>query len=166
MKKLKKNVFQEQKEKNKLKKKHSSNTLLSSLILMWNPDFSSSKVNILRWLQYSIFSDIFRYFSIFSWYFRYFFAKPKIKIISIIEINIPVPSKLRSNRPLMRNLMSHLFFCSKKLMIKFSFDRHTYRGVFRPAQFKESHGQPQSPTGPPTLRPPRLSCRRPSDGGG
>ena len=46
-------------------------------------------------------------------YFQYFFAKPKIKIISIIEINIPVPSKLRSNRPLTRNLISRHFFARK-----------------------------------------------------
>ena len=53
-------------------------------------------------------------------YFQYFFAKPKIKIISIIEINTPVVFKLRSNRPLMRNLILHHFITRKKLRQTFA----------------------------------------------
>ena len=73
-----------------------------------------------------------KYHFIFSewpnfFHFQYFFAKPKIKIISIIEINTPVVSKLRSNRPQTRNLIFHHFLLEKSSAKLFSFDRHTYR---------------------------------------
>ena len=46
---------------------------------------------------------------------KYFWANPKIKIISINEINIPVPFKLRSSRPMTQKNHSVIFFARKKL---------------------------------------------------